>query len=274
MKEDNYMALGTFDFFSDCLRRCVTFRIILPNDVPGIWTEGNAHFQRPMKTLMLLHGYSGSCSDWINSSQIVDLANKYNLAVICPAGENGFYLDGKETGRKYGTYVGEELLQYARKTFGLSDKAEDTFIGGLSMGGFGAIHTGLQFNRNYSKIFALSSALIVHNVEKMEPGCDDGIANYDYYKLMFGEPSELASSVNNPEELVRRLLKEGGRIPGIYMACGTEDFLLNENHIFRDFLQEQGVELSYHESCGIHDFVFWNQYLEPAVVWMLGCGEN
>ena len=91
---------------------------------------------------------------------------------------------------------------------------------------------------------------------------------------MFGEPSELASSVNNPEELVRRLLKEGGRIPGIYMACGTEDFLLNENHIFRDFLQEQGVELSYHESCGIHDFVFWNQYLEPAVVWMLGCGEN
>ncbi len=40
------------------------------------------------------------------------------------------------------------------------------------------------------------------------------------------------------------------------------------------YLQEQGVELSYHESGGIHDFVFWNQYLEPAVVWMLGGGEN
>lgn len=268
------MALGTFDFFSDCLRRCVTFRIILPNDVPEIWKAGNPHLQRQMKTLVLLHGYSGSCSDWVNSSLIVDLANKYNLAVICPAGENGFYLDGKETGRKYAAYVGEELIQYARKTFGLSEKAEDTFIGGLSMGGFGAIHTGLQFNHTFSRIFALSSALIVHNVEKMTPGTDDGIANYDYYKLMFGEPSELHSSVNNPEELVRRHLKAGDTIPDIYMACGTEDFLLEENHIFRDFLLQNGVRLTYHESSGVHDFVFWNQYLEPAIQWLLNGEEE
>lgn len=227
-----------------------------------------------MKTLLLLHGYSGSCSDWINSSLIVDLANKYNLAVICPVGENSFYLDGLETGRKYGTYVGEELIRYARKTFGLSDKAEDTFAGGLSMGGFGAIHTGLQFHHTFSRVFALSSALIIHNVEKMKPGADDGIANYEYYKLMFGEPSKLSLSANNPEELVRRLMKAGDKIPAIYMACGTEDFLLEENHIFRDFLLEQGVELTYHESSGTHDFAFWNQYLEPAIMWLLGCEEK
>lgn len=267
------MAVGIFDFFSGCLRRGVTFRIILPNDVPDVWKEANPHLQRPMKTLVLLHGYSGSCADWINSSLIVDLANKYNLAVICPAGENSFYLDGRETGRKYGTYVGEELIQYARKTFGLSEKAEDTFIGGLSMGGFGAIHTGLQFNHTFSRIFALSSALIIHNVEKMTPGTEDAVANYDYYRLMFGEPSELSTSINNPEELVRRILKAGDRIPDIYMACGTEDFLLEENHIFRDFLLEQGVKVEYHESSGNHDFVFWNQYLEPAISWMLECGE-
>lgn len=268
------MAVGIFDFFSECLRRCVTFKIILPNDVPEEWKAENPHLQRPAKTLMLLHGYSGSCTDWMNSSLIVDLANQYNLAVICPAGENSFYLDGKETGRKYGTYVGEELIRYARKTFGLSEKMEDTFIGGLSMGGFGAIHTGLQFNHTFSKVFALSSALITHNVEKMTPGFDDGIANYDYYKLMFGEPSELHASANNPEELVRRLLQTGDRIPDIYMACGTEDFLLEENHIFRDFLQEHGVALTYRESSGIHDFVFWNQYLEPAILWMLGGEEQ
>lgn len=268
------MAIGIFDFYSVSLQRGVTFRIILPNDMPEMWKEGNPHLQRPMKTLMLLHGYTGSCGDWMNNSLIVDLANKYNLAVICPAGENSFYLDGKETGRKYATYVGEELIQYARKTFGLSDKAEDTFVGGLSMGGFGAIHTGLQFNHTFSKVVALSSALLTHQVEKMTPGFDNGVANYDYYKLMFGEPSELPASINNPEELVRRLVKAGDTIPDIYMACGTEDFLLEANHNFRDFLQEQGVAVTFHESSGIHDFVFWNQYLEPAIEWLLDCGEE
>lgn len=263
------MAVGIFDFFSDNLRRCVTFRIILPNDVPKEWKEGNPHFDRPMKTLLLLHGYSGACSDWMNGSLISDLANKYNLAVICPSGENSFYLDGKETGRKYASYVGEELLQYAVKTFGLSDKMEDTFVGGLSMGGFGAIHTGLFYNHTFSKIFALSSALIMHEVEKMTPGSDNGVANYDYYKLMFGEPSELPDSTNNPEELIRRIIRKDDRMPDIYMACGTEDFLLGENHAFRDFLLGNNVKLTYKESSGTHDWTFWNQYLEPAIAWML-----
>ncbi|MDE7313135.1 MAG: acetylesterase [Eubacterium sp.] len=265
------MAIGFFDFHSQSLRRCVTFRVILPNDVPDELKQQNPHFQRPMKTLMLLHGYSGSCSDWVNGSLIAELSNKYHLAVICPAGENSFYLDGKEAGRKYGTYVGEELIQYARKTFGLSDRMEDTYVGGLSMGGFGAIHTGLLYNHTFSKVFALSSALIVHNVEKITPGFEDPAANYDYYKMVFGEPSELSDSVNNPEELIRRIQKEGDRMPAIYMACGTQDFLIQENHLFRDFLTERGVEFTYHESSGEHDWVFWNQYLEPAVKWLLEC---
>ena len=47
------MALYSIDFYSECLRRGVTFKVILPNDVNG---EGNSHYTRPMKTLMLLNG--------------------------------------------------------------------------------------------------------------------------------------------------------------------------------------------------------------------------
>ena len=60
--------------------------------------------------------------------------------------------------------MGKELIAYLQKTFGIAMKAEDTFIGGLSMGGFGALHTGFLYPENYSKIAALSSALIVHEV--------------------------------------------------------------------------------------------------------------
>ena len=43
----------------------------------------------------LLHGFSGSTQDWLTGSLIQELALKYNLAVVMPAGENSFYLNGK-----------------------------------------------------------------------------------------------------------------------------------------------------------------------------------
>ena len=52
------MAIGSFEFFSDCLRRNVSFRIVLPN-------EGDVCGEAaPMKLLVLLHGYCGCSGDW------------------------------------------------------------------------------------------------------------------------------------------------------------------------------------------------------------------
>ena len=67
-------------------------------------------------------------------------------------------------------------------------------------------------------------------------------------------------------------MEKGEAIQPIFMACGTEDFLLEKNRQFRDFLKEQGVDVAYHEGPGIHDWKFWNEYLEPGVRWMLGEG--
>lgn len=260
------MAYIKVEHFSDCLRRNVSFRVLLPNDVNG---EGNTQYERPMKTLYLLHGYCGRSTDWIWNSAVCDIANRYNLCIVLPDGENSFYLDGDATGRKYASFIGEELPSYISRTFGLSSKKEDVFVGGFSMGGFGAIHTALRYDDTFGKLFAFSSALITHEVERMQPGSDNGVANYEYYRLMFGVPDKLISSENNPEELVRRLLAEKKSIPEIYIACGTEDFLLNENRSFHKFLQAQQIVHVYQESNGCHNFEFWNRYLEPAVKWLL-----
>ena len=74
----------------------------------------------------------------------------------------------------------------------------------------------------------------------------------------------------NPEYLIRQKLAAGEKLPQIFLACGTEDFLIEPNRAFRDFLQESGVEHIYHESTGIHNWKFWNEYLEPAIAWMVG----
>ena len=259
------MATISVRFFSTSLCGVTSLQVILPNDLPPMMRQGNPHYQRPMKTLYLLHGYSGGDQDWLLNSRIGELAGQYNLAVVCPGCGNNFYLDGPETGRKYATFVGQELPAYIGSTFGLSTKREDVFIGGFSMGGFGAVHTALAYPEQFAKVLSFSAALIHHNVEKMTPGFTDPIANYDYYRLVFGDPTELPHSPNNPEFLLKQLKAQGKQIPDIFQCIGTEDFLYGENQIFRQFLTEQKIPFVYQETSGVHDFVTVGKFLEQGL---------
>ena len=188
-----------------------------------------------------------------------------------PNGDNSFYLNNKATGYRYASYVGEEFVNYTRKTFNLSDKREDTYIGGLSMGGFGALHTDFMFNETFSKILALSSALIQGMIKVLSPEMDNPMANYDYYAWTFGLQNNIdfEASENNPEYLVKKLVEEGKQIPEIYMACGTEDFLIQPNREFKAFLDENKVPVTFFTGPGVHDFVFWRAQLEAGLEWAL-----
>ena len=260
------MSVLQINKYSIALSRLITFHVILPDDAIPMMIEGNKNYERKPKTLYLLHGFSGNTTDWLYGSRIQELAMQYNLAVVLPSGENSFYLNGKGTGRAYETFVGVELPDYCTKTFGFSDKPEDNFIGGLSMGGFGAIHTALKYPKRFGKMFGLSSAMIQYDIAGMKPGEKNEIADYDYYLQVFGNLEHLDTSENNPDYLIREKKKRGEKIQPVFMACGTEDFILKNNRVFRDFLNSQNVDLTYYESEGIHDWKFWNQYLEQQFV--------
>ncbi len=261
------MAYYNIKFFSNSLCRHVNFEMIIPNDkrddqpwkkpVP----EGT-----PMKTLLLLHGYTGSAFSWIEE----ETAEKYHVAIIIPNGENSFYLDGKATGHAFCKFVGEELPEYVAKTFGFEICPENTGVLGFSMGGFGALHTGLAYPDRFGKIGAMSSALIQHEVAGMKEGVGNSVANYDYYKEVFGEPKDVLDSDNNPETLIDKLISSGKKIPEIYQCCGTEDFLLENNRQFHAFLEDKKVEHIYKESAGNHDMVFWHEYTGKILEWMFG----
>lgn len=263
------MAIFQVDFYSDSLARSTCFHMVLPNDVPEFMRKGNTNYDRETKLLFLLHGYSGSSKDWLLGSSVQELSAKYNIAVVMPSGENSFYLDGMGTGKAYCRYVGQELVEYVKNTFNLSVGRDSTFIGGLSMGGFGAIHTGLYYPETFGKIVGLSSALIIHNIKNKTEDFKDGIADYYYYASVFGRLDKLEESVNNPEYLIKKLKKENKTIPAIYMACGTEDFLIEENRAFYRFLKNESVDVEYIESPGVHNWDFWNAYLEPSIKWLL-----
>ena len=242
------MSHLTIKLFSNSLVRRTAFEMIIPNDA--------AESSGKMKTLFLLHGWTGDAWNWVPEY----LAEKYNFAIVLPNGENGFWLDGISTGRKFCTLVGEELVRYIRKTFGLAMSPEETFIMGLSMGGFGALHTALAYPDTFGKTAALSSALIVHEIAGMKEGERNEKANYEYYRECFGDLDKVTESENNPEVLVKKLKAQGKKLPEIFMACGTEDFLLENNRRFHNFLNENDVKHTYIESAGGHDMKFWDEY--------------
>lgn len=261
------MSVINVEMFSKSLVRTVAFNMFIPNGLrPEVDIVNNPNYKRPCKTVFVLHGYTGWGKGW---DVIYELGQQYNLALVFPSAENSFYLDSLSNNYKYGTFVGVELVEYIRKTFGLCLKKEDTFITGLSMGGFGALHVGLSNPETFSKIAALSSALIIHDISGMKPGDSNDIANYHYYQNVFGDLDKVVESEKNPETLILNLIKQKKEIPKMYVACGTEDFLINQNRRFNEFLIENKVPVLYVEDKGDHDMDYWNKYFTKSFEWFI-----
>ena len=270
------MAIIEVNFISKCLMRTVTFNAIIPVDKFGPQAE-NAE-QKPLKTLYLLHGIFGNYTDWVNGTRIQAWAEANDLAVIMPSGENRFYLDDEKSGELYGEFIGKELVECTRKLFPRSDKREDTFIAGLSMGGYGAIRNGLKYAENFGCVIGLSAALVHDTWKDADNSAPIFTFRRNYYEAIFGEYDKVKGSDKDPKALLLKLKEEGRPVPKMYLCCGTEDGLVTANRDFRDFLNENGVDLTYVEGPGKHDWVFWDTYIKKVLDWLplnrTGAGIN
>ncbi len=258
------MATIQTTYYSNALNHPVTLMAVIPADARDVYEPKKG----PFRTLYLLHGLLGGYENYLYNSRIVQMAAKYNFAVIMPAGLNGFYVDNNAACAHYGEFVGEELVKMTRALFPLSEKREDTFIGGLSMGGYGAIRNGLKYSETFGAICGMSSALIT---EGMIHSTNDAVWPFgrrDYYEYTFGALDKVKGSDMDPKALVTTLKKQGREIPRMFLCCGTEDGLITPNRDFRDFLKAEGVKAEYREGPGIHDWVFWDNYLEQILEWL------
>ena len=255
------MANFNIRMYSDTLKRTISFIMYIPNDkrppIPGTPVKE----EKPIKTMFLLHGYTGDAFNWIPEWVL----EEHDIALVIPNGENGFWLDGLSTGHKYDTFVAIELMDYVRKTFNLALTAEDTSVMGFSMGGFGALHFGLAHPDRFSKVFALSSANIVKGLQGMTEETENPVANYAYYHECFGDLNTVLERDTNPEVLVKKLKEAGTKIPDIYMACGTEDSLIHASRELHEFLDKENVKHVYLEGPGIHDMNFWEEYAKKFI---------
>lgn len=276
------MAHITVDFFSSSLMRTTTLDVILPFDDQGSAYATDSHLRHnpegwderpypprkaPFRTLFLLHGISGNHTDLMSETRIRAWAEERNLAVIMPSGYNAFYLDHPETHNYYGRFVGQELPEVARRMFNLSDRREDTFIGGISMGAYGALRAGLKYCETYGSVISLSSAMIVDGFEQLISD-DLFFLSRPFLESTFGDLNQVRGSDKDPARLAADLVYCDRPRPRVFMACGNNDPLAEANRQLAAKLQGTGLDVTYRELAGGHDWNLWNQALPRALDWL------
>lgn len=245
------MASITLSFHSEALERTVPLRALVPlEDAPRV----------PMPAMYLLHGLYGSEQDWFQYTRVMLWARAKGLAVFCPAGENGFYVNQADTGEAYMRYVGEELPAFTRRLFPLSSRREDTFIAGLSMGGYGALNAGLTYPETFGKVAALSAALRPwKRMDKPQGGC---VQRPAYARALFGQDTE-------PWDTLTLARQCGARAPELWLSCGAQDDLLEENIALVNGLRQAGIPAYFDQPPGAHNWDFWDREIQRVIDWLM-----
>jgi putative tributyrin esterase len=257
------MALIQCSFMSSVLRTQTSISVVIPTLTYDEIAEGREDMYAPgtrFQTLFLLHGYSDDQTGWLRFTTVERYAVSRRLALIIPSVQNSAYADMAHGGR-YWTYVTEELPRVARALFPLSDRREDNFVAGLSMGGYGAFKVALRNPDRFAAAASLSGALDVASL-LIEPD------RRGMFENVFAANDKVAGSDDDLFHLAEIAARSKGRAPKLYQACGTEDFLYARNISFRDHARSLGLDLTYEEGPGAHEWDFWEAYIRRVIDWL------
>lgn len=245
------MARFTCSFVSYTLDRAVDITVVVPSpSYPDICTakdkkETVSHSPKdPYPVLYLLHGYSGNHSSWTSYANTEMFAEERKIAVVMLSAENKAYIDSETD--LFFDFLSKELPDFVAGMFPISKRREDTYIAGLSMGGYGTM---------------------IHAMRNPEQFCACG----SFSGAVLGMP--LRGKMPAPEfdtvSVIKDQLKAKADFPKIYISCGEKDFLYDTNVEFIEFLKEKGLEHTWvtHPSYG-HEWRFWNEQIEAFLDWI------
>lgn len=231
------MNLATLQFHSQALGRHVTYSAILPEA---------RHGDGPFPVLYQLHGASDDHTAWLVRSRLVDHVARYPLIVILPDGGLSGWRNAAPR-EKYEDLVTQDLWRHVHATFRV--RPGRAAIGGLSMGGGGAIRLGLKHPGLYASIWAHSSGLQTAEQMKQRGIPEAEIPGDDVYAIA----QRLLHTLPRPS------------LPRLTLDCGVDDFLLEANRSFHRHLEAIDFPHAYLEHEGAHTWEYWDLHVRAAL---------
>lgn len=200
----------------------------------------------PYPVLYLLHGAGGHRDEWICFG-VAEVADREMSAgalapmiIIMPQGDRDFWVNSVGEGLRWGDYVREDLIAEVESRFHVRREPAARALGGLSMGGFGALSLGFTYPEAFGVIGAHTPSLHVPHSGVAFLGTGDEFDRRDPVHLAATQPG-----------------LEGLRI---WLDVGAEDYWLGRVSELHEILLERGIE---HEWCvfsGTHEGDYWTNH--------------
>lgn len=247
---------------SKILHHAVRYCAILPPSYDSAKT-------RRYPVLFFLHGLGGNEQMLVSSGGwniIEDLWEQHRIGeflIVTPAADTSFYINSRDGRERYEDFFLREFIPFIDKTYRTVANRDGRGIGGISMGGYGALHIAFGHAQLFASVTANSAALLAKfpNV---------GFVNSQESPLLralraFGTPPDEGFwHRNDPRMLARTADLSGLRI---YFDCGTEDDYGFEHgaEALDDILTARRIPHEFHLYPGRHDWEYFAARL-PAVM--------
>jgi len=240
------MAFATINYQSRSLQKASSFNIVFPDDT---------NVPRPWSVFYLLHGLSDDHTIWQRRTSIERYVERLPLVVVMPDGGRGWYTDAVE-GYAHEADLIKDVVGLVDRTFPVKAERSGRAIGGLSMGGYGAVKVGLKHPEMFGSINSHSGALAFLQGDPAQARQLSPESARIFGKSPAGGPED-------PFAIVEKI--DHGRIPPIRIDCGTEDFLLGQNRAFHAHLDKMKIPHEYQEFPGSHDWAYWDNHVREAI---------
>ena len=258
------MATININMISYTLKRTVDLKVIIPTvTIPmsmgmGAAPEELKYVGKPkFPVLYLHHGGGNNQAQWTGYTNVELFAEERNIVVVMAATENKAFVN--VGGDKFYDFLENELQDFIKGTFPVSDRVEDTYVAGLSMGGYGALNHALRNPDKYCAMGGFSAAVDI-NPYSVGTGPDEEDPAADEL-LKHPELDNIA--------LAKQLISDGKKFPKMYLAIGENDFLFDRNVKFRDMLLNAGVDVTWEQLPVYgHEWRFWDIQIEKFLDWL------
>jgi S-formylglutathione hydrolase FrmB len=224
--------------------------------------------QRPLRrypVLYFLHGLGDNEQTLFNSggwTLLDDLRSHHKMGdflIVAPEGRRSFYINSADGSVRYSDFFLQEFLPYIERSYRIRPGRTGRAIGGVSMGGYGALRFAFAHPELFSAVSAQSAALITESPQELDAATRAGAPLGGVLGAVFGTPVQGAHWNDNNPFLLAKKNAAGLRRLAIYFNCGQDDNYGFEKGaaVLDDLLQKEGVQHEYRPYPGDHTLPYF-----------------